>query len=337
MKRKKKNNTMKDVALASGTSISTVSRVFDPAAKNKISVKTCRKVEKIAAKMGYVPNRSARALSRGGTDTIGLVFPNSTYFEASEYFAKVIMNATAFLRNYNYDIKVHILRDGEEVESFFSIKRHLNVDGLIMVGIPLSDRFKSKDLTEESIVMINSGQRSEITTITPDNAQGGFLSAEFFHKKGHEKLGIITCLPDNSDMIERKNGFIKYLKQHKLKVNKKWFRDCSPGVDGGFNAACKLLKERNRPTAVFCVTDETAIGVMCAIRELKLKCPDDVAVIGFDNLAVSQYLSPPLTTIEQPIAEITQAAVDILLKMIKTNTSPTHIVFPVKLIERQSV
>jgi LacI family transcriptional regulator len=139
MKINKKNITMKDVALASGTSISTVSRVFDPAERKKISVKVCRKIEKIAAKMGYVPNRSARALSRGGTETIGLIFPNSTYFEASEYFAKVIMNATAFLRNYNYDIKVHILREGEEIESFFAIKQHLNVDGLIMAGIPLDN------------------------------------------------------------------------------------------------------------------------------------------------------------------------------------------------------
>jgi LacI family transcriptional regulator len=185
--------------------------------------------------------------------------------------------------------------------------------------------------------MINSGQRHRITTITPDNAQGGFLAAEFFHKKGHENLGIITCLPDNSDMIERKNGFIKYLKQNKLKVNKNWFLNCNPGIDGGFSAASMLLKERNHPSAVFCVTDETALGVLCAMRELKLKCPDDMAVIGFDNLAVTQYLSPPLTTIEQPIAEVTQAAVDILMKIIKTNSSPTHTVFPVKLIERRSV
>jgi len=337
MKKKKKTNTMKDIALASGTSISTVSRVFDTKEKNKISAKTCKKIEKIAAKMGYVPNRSARALIRGGTETIGLVFPNSTYFEASEYFAKVIMNATAFLRDYNYDIKVHILRFGEEVESLSAIKQHLNVDGLIMAGIPLSDQFKDDSLLEESVVMINSGQRSGITTISPDNAQGGYLAAEYFHKKGYKKLGLITCLPDNSDMIERRNGFIKYLKENKLKINEKWFLNCEPGINGGVNAGNSLLKTHSRPTAVFCVTDETALGVMSAMRELKFKCPNDLAIIGFDNLAIAQYLSPPLTTIEQPIAEITQAAVEILLKIIKTNFSPTHTVFPVKLIERLSV
>ncbi len=337
MKKKNKTCTLKDVALKSGVATSTVSRVFDPIEKNKISLRIRKKVERIAKKMDYVANRSARALSRGGsTETIGLIFPNSPYFSASEYFSTVIMNATAAFRDYNYDLKVHMLRKGEDVESLFALKQHLNVDGLIMTGIQLSKKFDAENSNDVPIVMIDSGARIGIATICPDNEYGGFLAAEHFHNIGMKKVGMIIGAYDFPDIIERKKGFKKCLKANKIKINKDWFIDCEPGEVEGYNAGISVLKKKNHPTALFCSTDETALGVIRAAKELGLKCPKDVAIIGFDNLSISQYVTPALTTIEQPTAEISRAAVDLLIKIIKTSVQATHTVFPVKLIKRES-
>jgi len=337
MKKKNKTCTLKDVALKSGVATSTVSRVFDPIEKNKISLKIRKKVEKIAKGMGYVANRSARALSRGGgTETIGLIFPDSPYFSASEYFSTVIMNVTAAFRNYNYDLKVHMLRKGEDVESLFALKQRLDVDGLIMTGIQLSKRFDATNPSEVPVVMIDSGARTGIATICPDNERGGFIAAEYFHNMGKKKVGMIVGAYDFPDIIERKNGFKKCLKANKIKINKDWFINCEPGEVSGYNVGLVLLKKRNRPTALFCSTDETALGVIRAAKELGLKCPDDIAIIGFDNLLISEYVTPALTTIAQPTAEISRAAVDLLLKTIKSSVPATHTVFPVKLINRQS-
>ena len=336
MKKIQKNVTMNYIAEVSNVSIATVSRVFDPATKDKVRSKTFKKIMKIADELGYMPNRTAQALSRGGTNTVGLILPAGSHFSTSEFYARIIMNITVFLRERSYDIKLHILRDEEEIGNIFALKQSLGVDGLMMVGIPFSSKLLPNSFSSFPIVMINSGTRRGITTVNVDNVHGSWLAAEYFHKKGHKKLGMLTGSSDSPDANERKEGFKQYLKQNKLRVNNKWFLPCKHGEPEGYEAGLKLLKQSTKPTAVFCTNDEAAFGLIRAAKELGMNCPEDIAIIGFDNLSATQYTSPPLTTIDQPIIEMTSAAVDLLLKLIKKPTSTTHEVFPAKIIERES-
>ncbi len=337
MKKKAINVTMNYIAEVSNVSIATVSRVFDPATKDKVSSKTFEKIMKIAGELGYTPNRTAQALSRGGTNTVGLVLPAGSHFSTSEFYARIIMNTTVFLRDCNYDVKLHILKAEEKIENVFTLKQALGVDGLIMVGIPFTGKILPDSFSSFPIVMMNSGTRRGITTVNVDNVHGSRLVASYFHKKGHKKLGMLTGPSNSPDVSERKAGFIQYLKENKLAVNKKWFLSCLHKEQEGYEAGLKFLKQRSKPTAVFCTNDEIAFGLICAAKELGIKCPEDIAIIGFDNLLASQYTSPPLTTIEQPIIEMTSAAIDLFLKLIKKSRSTTHEVFLAKIIERQSV
>jgi len=337
MKKNPKNVTMNYIADVSNVSIATVSRVFDPTTKNKVSVKTFKKIMKLADELGYRPNRTAQALSRGGTNTIGLILPAGSHFSTSEFYARVIMNTAIFLRERNYDIKLHILRDDEEIENIITLKQSLGLDGIIMIGIPFSSKFRAASCSSLPVVMMSSGTRRGITTVNVDNFHGSWLAAEYFHKNGHKKFGMLTGPANSPDVNERKAGYIKYIKDNKLRVNKNWFLPCRHKEQDGYEAGLKLLKQRSKPTAVFCSNDEVAFGLIRAAKKLGMNCPKDIAIIGFDNLSATQYSSPPLTTIEQPIIDMTSAAVDLLLKLIKKTSSTTHEVFPAKIIERKSV
>ena len=336
MKNIPKNVTMNYIADVGNVSIATVSRVFDPATKDKVSDKTFKKIMKIADELGYMPNRTAQALSRGGTNTVGLILPAGSHFSTSEFYARIIMNTSVFLRERNYDIKLHILRDNEKIDNISALKQSLGLDGLIMVGIPFLSKIRSASFSALPVVMMNSGTRRGITTVNVDNIHGSWLAASYFHEKGHKKLGMLTGPSNSPDAKERIEGFLQYIKENKLRVNKKWFLPCRHGETEGYEAGLKLLKQRTKPTAVFCTNDEAAFGLIRAAKELGMNCPEDIAIIGFDNLSATQYTSPPLTTIEQPIIEMTSAAVDLLLKLIKKPTSTTHEVFPAKIIERKS-
>ena len=337
MKNIPKNVTMNYIAEISNVSIATVSRVFDPATKDKVRDKTFKKIMKIADELGYMPNRTAQALSRGGTNTVGLILPAGSHFSTSEFYARIIMNTAVFLRERSYDIKLHILRDDEKIENISALKQSLGLDGLIMVGIPFLSKIRSASFSALPVVMMNSGVRHGITTVNVDNVHGSWLAASYFHEKGHKKFGMLTGPSNSPDANERRKGFLQYIKEHKLRVNKKWFLPCRHGEPEGYEAGLKLLKQSNRPTAVFCTNDETAFGLVRAVNELGLNCPEDIAIIGFDNLSATQYTSPPLTTIEQPIIDMTSAAVDLLLKLIEKPASTTHEIFPAKIIERESV
>jgi len=336
MNKKPKNITMKYIAETSNVSIATVSRAFDPTTKNKVNAKTLKKIKKCAEKLGYMPNRTAQALSRGGTKTIGLILPAGSHFSTSEFFSRVIMNATVFLRGSNFDLKVHILKQDENIKNLFALKQNLAVDGLLLVAIPFTIQFNHKSFPALPIVMMSSGGRTGITTVCSDNIYGSKLVASYFHKKGHKKFGMLTGPADSVDAIERVKGFKQFLKRKKIKINKNWFVPCLYGEQEGYEAGLVLLKHRDKPTAVFCTNDETAFGLMRAAKELGINCPEDISIIGFDNHSATQCTMPPITTIEQPTIEMTATAVELLLKLIKNPASVTHTVFPVEIIERQS-
>ncbi len=330
--------TIRDIARAAGVSPSTVSRTFDPAEKHRISEKTRKRIERVAEKHRYLPNRIARALSRGGSETIALVLPDSLHFSESEFYARVVMHAGAALSESHFDLKLHMLRPGETHESFAGLLQSLAVDGLLIAGVPTSERFAVSGIgTDNPVVMLNSYAEPSVSSVNVDNVHGGDLAAAHFIANGHTALGMLTGPKVSRDAIDRATGFRKRMITEGLNVNEKWFVPCEYGVQEGFEAARRLLRRARRPTAVFCANDEIALGALRAVKGCGLDCPDDISLIGFDNFSAVRHTSPPIASIEHPIAEMADAAVDLLLKLIAGSVSVMQITFPVTLLERESV
>ncbi len=333
-----KKTTIHDIARAAKVSASTVSRSFDEANKHRISEKTRKHIYKIAEKHGYYPNKIARALSRGGTDTVALVFSETEKSTESEYYAHVIMKAVAALRKHNYDLKIHTLRAGDICQDFSKLLAEFTVDGLIITGISNRMSFgKSHANKSLPVVLINGYEIPSAIRIDADNISGGRLAADHFIKLNHKNIGMLSGPRNCRDALDRKSGFVDSLKQAGLKLNKDWFVPCNYCEQDGYDKALFMLKKKKRPTALFCANDEIAFGALRAIKECKLKCPKDISLIGFDNFSAAQHTSPPLTTIEQPIDIMVDDAVEHLMKLINNDATSKRVVFPVKLVERESV
>lgn len=338
MKHNKKKVTIHDIAREANVSASTVSRAFDIANKHRISEKTRKHIYKIAEKYGYQPNKIARALSKGGTDTIALVFTDAEESSESEYYARVIMRAVAALRNHNYDLKIHTLRDEDPHCGFSELLAKFTVDGLIITGISNRMNFGDSNVNETyPVVVLNGYDIQSAIRIDADNIEGGRLAADHFIKLNHVKIGMLKGPRDCRDALDREQGFCSQLTKAGLKLRKSWFVSCEYSEQSGHEAAINILKKADKPTALFCANDEIALGALRAIRECNLKCPEDISLIGFDNFSAAHHTTPPLTTVEQPIKMMVNEAVDHLMKLLNNNGTSKRVVFPVELVKRESV
>ncbi len=330
--------TICDIARRAGVAVSTVSRALNPRTRGRISAATCARIDRIAGQLGYQPNRSARALSRGGSDTIALIIPASAHFAVSEYYARVILGATAALSAHRLDVKLHMLREGEARSSFAYLARLLGVDGLLIAGVAMSDQFTvAENEPRVPVVMINSYEEPRVTTVDADNAAGGRLAAEYLLAHGHRRLGVLAGPRDSYDAMHRVLGFRQRVRAARLALRGEWCVHSAFGEDDGAAAMQRIMRRAVRPTAVFCANDELALGALRTLQRLRLRCPEDVSLIGFDNFLASQHARPPLTTIAQPLEKIVQTAVEYLMKLLHGVQPVMRVLLPVSLVERASV
>ncbi len=338
MARDSRRVTIQDVARAAGVAASTVSRAFDPAEKQRIGEKTRKRVYRVAKRYGYRPNRIARALRRGGSDTIALIVPDTIHSSGSEYCTRVIIHAVAALGKLDFDLKIHTMRDQEHTRGFPNLLRDFSVDGLLITGVSSLRRFgASSGDAPLPVVMLNGYEIPSVSRIDADNIAGGRLAAEHFIGQGHVALGMLSGPRDCRNALDREQGYRACLMEAGLALREEWFVPCNYGEQAGYEAAYKIFRMSERPTALFCANDELALAALRAVRERGLTCPGDISIVGFDNFAAARHTSPPLTTIEQPLDAMVDDAVDHLVKLVNGDAAAKRVVFPVALVERESV
>jgi LacI family transcriptional regulator len=330
--------TLRDVARKARVSISTVSRALSPRTRHRISASVCARVQRAADALGYQPNRSARALSRGGSDTIALVIPASAHFAESEYYARVVLGAVAVLSGRHMDVKVHMLRSGEGRMRFSFLARQLGVDGLLVAGVSMSDHFEvAAGESPPPVVMINSYVEPSVTTVDADNQASGRLAMDHLLAHGHRAIGLLAGPRDNYDAQQRMLGARERLREAGMSVPAGGCLHSMFGKEEGCRVALRLLRQTPRPTALFCANDELALGALRAVRSLDLRCPEDVSLIGFDNISAASLADPPLTTVAQPLDQIVTVASEYLLKRLSGDTHTVRVLLPVTLVARASV
>lgn len=324
--------TIKMIAELAGVSSATVSKVIN-GKDQSISEDTRKRILQIIEREGYIPNGVAKSLRIKNTKTIGLIVPDITNLFFSEV-AKGIEDAAA-KRGYSL---ILCNTDNKETKErmYLKILQEKKVDGLIITAShsKIGDQL---DKVTIPVVLIDRDVKTSkvVGKITVDNVAGGRMAAEKLIKSGCRNIVHITAGLENKPSAERYKGFVEALRDAGIKFNKSGLHTGYFAVETGYEGIIKLSKAMEFD-GVFCGNDHIAIGALQALRELGKRIPEDVAVIGFDDIALSKYIDPPLTTIGQPIYKLGESAIMVLLGMIEGGTVEESVVLKPKLIERMS-
>jgi DNA-binding LacI/PurR family transcriptional regulator len=328
--------TIKDVARESGVNTSTVSRALN----NGYGVKpeTRKHVLAIATRLNYRTNRIARGLVTGRSHSLALVLSDIR----NPFFAEVARGAEDAARRAQCDLILcnSDLNADKQMQYVWSLREKC-VDGILMNSVSALNREQQAQLATcgVPVVLLNrTASNRTFSTVRADNELGGILAAQYLLNLGHRNIAHITGPQHHGNLSDRTRGFVRTLRTAKAPVQPVVLHgDFNFG--GGTELTRKLLDKYPGITAIFAGNDVMAFGVIRVALERGVRIPDDLSLIGFDNIEFSSIIHPPLTTIHQPKYEMGEAAVEILLRLArndKDKQTPEHRLLGVELIERQS-
>jgi DNA-binding LacI/PurR family transcriptional regulator len=322
---KKKQLTLSDIAATAGVAPMTVSRVINQ--NGYVSEETRSKVLRVLEGSNYRRNGLARSLKRQRTDTIGLVLGDISNPYATELARSVRNVATA--HGYNLFICISEHSAEEDIAAFEALASH-SVDGiLVATRANKAGDENLQSIVEHNIPVVVIGRdfyHEKVDSVAADNLRGGFEATQHLLDLGHERIGFIGTILSHEVKLKRLQGYLNALNKYQIKIDERLItgrQDTigdAPGYSTeeiGYEGMKRLLSLPNRPTAVFARNDFTAIGAMSAIKEAGLSIPEDVAIVGFDDIPLAVHTSPPLTTIRQPMRLQGQLAAELLLRRIE--------------------
>lgn len=332
---KKKNPTIYDVAEISGVSISTISRVLN--SPDKVNSETHKRVMQAIDRLGFVPKAEARARAMQHTGRIGVITP----FFTAPSFVQRLRGVASVLSKSNYELVIYPVDSMDHLQGYISsIPLMRNIDGLIIMSLAISDQDAQRLIDNGLGTALIEYQHPQLNSIIINDFNGGELAAEHLIKKGHRNIGFLGDIePPEKIAIHpvksRLMGFQKILNDAGILLSKSNIRSAPYTQDESRQAAYELLSLPKRPTAIFAASDVQSLVIMKVARQLNIKVPDDLAIIGFDDIDVADHVD--LTTIRQHLDESGRLAAEILLARISESQRPLqHINLPLNLIERQT-
>ena len=331
--------TLKDVAQLAGVSSSTVSYVLN--GKRSISESTRNRVMDAVKKLDYVPDLNARGLSMRDSKLIGVVVPQTEPGDRlmlqNPFYSEVLGSIEYYARQQGY----HILISATDANaSYLTLAKQRNLDGIIVIGMYPSEFYQQMKKTKIPIVLIDSYCNDYYYhNVRIDDAYGSYLATQYVLQCGHREIAFfVGQLQENGVMKKRLAGYQKALNEFSVPYRTEYVFEGQIDYKSGIQMAETMIGQKIPVTAVVAAADILAIGAMKGIYELGYKVPNDISVVGFDDLELSGYLTPGLTTIKQQISLKGQRAVELLLKHIaQPNLTKQEEILPLQLIERDSV
>lgn len=328
--------TIKDVAKHAGVSTTTVSHVINKTRFVAEDTKTA--VWAAIKQLNYSPSAVARSLKVNNTKTIGLLATSS----GSPYFAEVIQSVETACYKKGYTlILCNSQNNLEKQEAYLAMLAQKRVDGMLVMCSEYPEPLLTLLQNHHNIPMMvmDWGKHSDFTDNIEDNGfQGGYLATRYLIDRGHRQIATITGQLNEHTGRERHKGFLHALEEAKIVIPDEWIIEADFQPHEGHKGMIKLLSVPKRPTALFCGGDVIAMGALCAAGEMGLKVPEDISVIGYDNIRNTRFFNPPLTTIQQPKETLAEMALDMLLdKIINKRKTYSSIELHPELIERHSV
>jgi len=329
---------IRDIAKMAGVSKATVSRVLNES--EAVAEDTRKKILAIIEEVGYLPNYLARSLKVKNTKTIGVVVPdigNPFYFEVIRGIEKLLdkKGFSIMLCNSDYIEKKEL--------RYISLLASKKVDGIIFA--PSSEDSKSlKNLLSWDIpfVIFDLPQINfNNNAVLIDHSLCSYIATNHLIKNGHKRILIIDAYRHMEVYSKFISGYLRALKENNIEFDDALFHESTPDIKGGYNVIKKVLKNKIGFTGVLTICDLASVGVYKAAEKFNIKIPEDISVIGNDDIPLARYLCPPLTTIQQPKFLIGYKSAELLINNIQNKSSIINdfktIILNVKLIERDSV
>jgi LacI family transcriptional regulator len=312
---------MRDVAERAGVSVSTVSHVINNT--RAVSEKSRKRVLEAMEELGYKPNALARSLRRRKTNTLGMIVPDS----ANPFFAEIAraIEDASFAKNYSV-ILCNSEGDLEKQQAYTNVLIENRVAGILFVAAGVSTELVN-DLRQRRVPLVVIDREVpgvEVDTVMTNHAEGGCLATRHLIELGHRRIACITGDSEVSPSAERVTGYRQALEERGLPFDESLVIKGNFQYESGYEATCQLLSLEPPPTAIFACNDLMAVGCISAARECGLRVPDNVSVVGFDDVRLASFTNPPLTTVAQSKVEIGALATKMLLERLQNLEAPPH-------------
>lgn len=330
---------LKDIAKLAGVSTATVSNVLN-GNTSKVSETTKKRIEKIIKEVDYKPNAMARSLAKKESKMIGLVVPYigpDEDFFMNPYYARMVAALERFVRSKEYYLMLRCVPDCRQVIPQLS---SWNVDGVFFLGVVEPDVKEIISALDAPVVFLDTYTKEKnIVNVGLDDYKGGYLSARYLIGKGHKRIALACPDYKGTGVVrERYLGFKKACEEAKIEFTEDDIYRTDTVYKGAISVGNDIALSGKGYTAVATMSDIVAFGLIEGIKQCGFSVPDDISVIGFDNLAEGEYVYPKLTTISQDINEKANAAGRGMFEILEGNKDYTaDIHLPVQIIERQTV
>ena len=330
----KKRITITDVAQKAGVSKQTVSRVIND--RPDVAPDTRKRIKALIRNMGYTPDPIARSM-KGSTHTLGCITPNLSDFN----FSAIVQAAQSEARQHGYFVLTGSAQSEIDVSPLLTEMLDRRVDGFLVINPRDDNRYRHLlPIIEAEIPIVyikNTPVNEPVSAVCLDDYTGGYLASQYLISLGHRS--IVTILgPENEECTKKRlAGFAKALHDVGAEVDQRLILQGDWSAESGKFAINKLLGYQVSFSAIFAQNDRMALGAMRALREAGMRIPQDISVVGYDDLPLTSFYDPPLTTVRQPIERFGQVGVQLLLEAIKkSGTDPQVVNLDPILIIRES-
>ena len=305
--------TMKDVAMKAKVSTATVSRaLMNP---DKVSQSTRNRVEQAAVEVGYLPQATGRNVKRNESRTILVIVPDI----CDPFFSELIRGIEVTAASHGYLVLIgDCAHQNQQEKTFVNLIITKQIDGMLLLGSRLPfDASIEEQRNLPPMVMANEfAPELELPTVHIDNLTAAFNAVSYLHELGHQRIGCIAGPEEMPLCHYRLQGYVQALRRCGVTVDPHYIARGDFTFEAGGNALRQLFELPQPPTAVFCHSDVMALGALSWAKRQGIKVPDDLSIIGFDNIALAEFCDPPLTTVAQPRFEIGREAMLLLLDQI---------------------
>lgn len=333
--------TIKDVAKKVGVSPTVVSYVIN-GRLDKASGETIEKINQAIKELNYIPNLSARSLVNNRSRLIGVIIPQTEDYKQrlhqNPFYSEIISGIEAKAREYGYHI---ILSCVDKGMSYLDTSVQRNLDGAIIMGIYEESFYEELKLARIPIVLIDSYiQDSFFYRIRIDDEYGGYIATKYLINCGHKNIALVTGNIKKDGVNEKRFlGYKKALKEARIPFNRDYVFEKSVAYEYGYEIGEYIANSLPDITAAFATSDLMAFGVVKGVLEAGKKVPDDISVIGFDDISISKIFNPSLTTVRQDITAKGENAAEVLIKAIEDNRGyeVKEILHPLAIVERKTV
>lgn len=310
--------SIKDIALKAKVSISTVSRIINNS--KYVAPELVERVNSVIKETGYTPDPIARSMVTKKTKLIGIIIPDIS----QRFYSTLLSGIEEITSTYDYNILICNINENLEKEhKYLNILKAMRADGIIIMHEKFSPKVETFLRTVNVPIVLSSvkSQNLNALSVNIDDCRASYDAVEYLIKLGHKKIAMIGG--DMTDITTGKNRFAGYrqaLQDHGIEYSKAYFKIGNFKIDGGYRAMEEILKAESRPTAVFVVSDEMAIGAVDCITDKGLRVPGDISVVGFDDIDLASVIKPRLTTVHQPIREIGRMSAELLINQLENKS-----------------